>query len=140
MTPDLPAKTMKRRTKRVEPLVSVAAKDVVTLISRRLLAHTSFNPRHTRSEEWAGIPLLRRLAADSDATIDDFPDDVCQAITQHLLRLCLYPALYPTVFDKDVLIGIASREERTRALLTRIADDLELMADLTAKSPLLPRS
>ena len=95
--------------------------------------------RRTRAEEWAGIPLLRRLADDTEANIDDFSDEICQAITQHLLHLARYPADFPRVFDREALIDTASPAERTRVLLTRMADDLAWMADLAARSRRPPR-
>ena len=131
---------MKRVKSRPEPLMTVAAKDLVSLVSRRLLAYKTFDPRRTRAEEWAGIPLLRRLADDTEANIDDFSDEICQAITQHLLHLARYPADFPRVFDREALIDTASPAERTRVLLTRIADDLAWMADLAARSRRPPRS
>ena len=131
---------MKRVKSRPEPLMTVAAKDLVSLVSRRLLAYKTFDPRRTRAEEWAGIPLLRRLADDTEANIDDFSDEICQAITQHLLHLARYPADFPRVFDREALIDTASPAERTRVLLTRMADDLAWMADLAARSRRPPRS
>ena len=138
--PQSSSEPMKRVKSRPEPLMTVAAKDLVSLVSRRLLAHKSFDPRRTRAEEWAGIPLLRRLADDTEANIDDFSDEICQAITQHLLHLALYPADFPRVFDREALIDTASPAERTRVLLTRMADNLAWMADLAAKSHRPPRS